>query len=91
MNPSKIIMIPLAMSRTAINELQPGAITCCVFPENESHNTQLNWAAASAKKTSPELNPMYKGINENEKIASEASLNILPSEYFDLPAMRAGW
>lgn len=84
-------MMPLAMSKTAISELQPGAITCSVLFEIESHNTQLNCANASAKKINPELSPMYKGINEKEKIASDASRNIFPNEYFERPATRGGW
>ena len=84
-------MIPLAMSRTAINELHPGAITCSVFFVTDSQITQLNCTAANAKNTNPELNPIYNGINEKEKIASDASRNIFPNEYFERPATRGGW
>ena len=38
----------------------------------------------------PALRPMYRGMSENEKMASEASRSILPSEYLDFPAMRFG-
>ena len=82
-------MMPLAINNTPINELQPGT-TRSVLPVNHNASTYVNWMNANAKKTKPELNPIYKGIREKEKTASDANRNIFPNEYFDLPPIRSG-
>src|SRR5215211_8395337 len=82
--PSRIITIPPMTSMLAIRDLQPGT-SSDARPVNQNDNTYAIWMAARQSKIPPSVIPTYSGINEKEKIASIASRNIFPNEYFDLP------
>ena len=70
MNPNKIMMMPLAISSTPINELQPGS-SCWVLPVSQSDKPHANCPQASTKNNTPALSPMYNGASENEYLVGD--------------------